>query len=261
MIEFFISFYKISLSECIKSHSNEYSTFNSFFVRILKTQLRPIDPNPYIITVPVDGKITQIGYIKGNKLLQAKNHYYTIDALLAGDKIMSAKFLNGDFITIYLSPNNYHRVHMPCDGVLREMTYVPGCLYSVNLINVYNIPNLFALNERVICYFDTYIGPLIQIMIGAIIVGSIETVWAGTIIPPRGRVIKKWYYPDANNKNAIKLLKGQEMGMFKIGSTVVNLFTPGRIQFIKELEPKKNILLGEPLAIKLPIIPKITFCS
>ncbi|MBK4775722.1 phosphatidylserine decarboxylase [Candidatus Pantoea edessiphila] len=259
IIKIFVWFYKIDMSEAVKQNNHEYITFNSFFVRLLKAHLRPINPDPNIITVPADGKISQIGDIKGNKLFQAKGHYYNIEELLAGDQKMSAKFFNGKFITIYLAPNNYHRVHMPCNGVLRSMIYVPGNLCSVNSIATNRIPNLFARNERIIFYFDTYIGPLIQIMVGAIIVGSIETVWAGTIIPPHGGLIKKWYYPEANNKNSITLLKGQEMAFFKLGSTVISLFTPDRMEFIAGLEYKKHVTVGTSLAVvKSPIFSKKT---
>ncbi|PPI86438.1 archaetidylserine decarboxylase [Candidatus Pantoea edessiphila] len=256
MINIFIWFYKIDMSEAVKINSNEYLTFNSFFIRLLKPNLRPIDFDPNVITMPADGTITQMGSIKGNNLLQAKDHYYTVNALLAGDKNMSSKFFNGDFVTIYLAPNNYHRVHMPCNGVLREMIYVPGNLHSVNAVNRNRIHNLFSSNERIICYFDTHIGPFVQIMVGAIIVGSIETVWAGNIIPPHGSIIKRWYYPDSNNKNAIILLKGQEMGLFKLGSTVINLFTKKRIKIITELEHETTVCVGQPLAIKLPLFSK-----
>ena len=165
---------------------------------------------------------------------------------------MAAQFRDGHFVTTYLAPRDYHRVHMPCNGILREMIYVPGDLYSVNPLTARNIPNLFARNERVICYFDTDIGPMVQILVGATIVGSIETSWAGTITPPREGVIKRWHYPAADSEGAVVLLKGQEMGRFKLGSTVINLFAPGRVKLAESLEAESKTRLGQPLAIVLP---------
>ena len=180
-----------------------------------------------------------------------RDSYYSLEALLAGDRQMAAQFRDGEFATTYLAPRDYHRVHMPCNGILREMIYVPGDLYSVNPLTARNIPNLFARNERVICYFDTEFGPMAQILVGATIVGSIETAWSGTVTPPREGVIKRWSFPGADAEGAVVLLKGQEMGRFKLGSTVINLFAPGRIKLAESLEAESKTRLGQPMAMAL----------
>ena len=157
-------------------------------------------------------------------------------------------FRNGSFVTTYLSPRDYHRVHMPCNGILREMIYVPGDLFSVNHLTAQNVPNLFARNERVICLFDTEFGPMVQILVGATIVGSIETVWSGTVTPPREGIIKRWTWPAGDSEGSVALLKGQEMGRFKLGSTVINLFSPGKVTLIEQLHSLSVTKIGQPLA-------------
>lgn len=239
VIKLFVYFYKIDMQEAQQPNLAAYLSFNEFFVRALREDARPIiNGDPEIMLLPADGIISQIGPIQGEQIFQAKRHHYTLPALLAGNKPMIAHFYNGSFVTIYLAPRDYHRVHMPCNGVLREMLYVPGNLFSVNPITTANIPNLFARNERIICLFDTDFGQMAQILVGATIVGSIETVWAGTVTPPRKGIIKHWYYPQADAAEAVVLLKGQEMGRFKLGSTVINLFTG------------KNVLLGKHLCTR-----------
>ena len=252
VIDIFVWFYRVDMSEAQKSDTASYRTFNDFFVRPLRDEARPIDADPNLLVLPADGAISQLGHIEGDTIFQAKGHYYSLEALLAGDRQMAAQFRDGEFATTYLAPRDYHRVHMPCNGILREMIYVPGDLYSVNPLTARNIPNLFARNERVICYFDTDIGPMVQILVGATIVGSIETSWAGTITPPREGVIKRWHYPAADSEGAVVLLKGQEMGRFKLGSTVINLFAPGRVKLAESLEAESKTRLGQPLAIALP---------
>jgi len=182
------------------------------------------------------------------KYLQAKGHDYSLEALLAGNYQMADLFRNGSFATTYLSPRDYHRVHMPCNGILREMIYVPGDLFSVNHLTAQNVPNLFARNERVICLFDTEFGPMAQILVGATIVGSIETVWSGTVTPPREGIIKRWTWPAGDNEGSIALLKGQEMGRFKLGSTVINLFAPGQVKLVDTLQSLSVTKIGQPLA-------------
>ena len=199
--------------------------------------------------MPADGVINQLGNIEEDKLLQAKGHSYTLEALLAGNYQMADKFRNGTFVTTYLSPRDYHRVHMPCNGILREMMYVPGDLFSVNILTAQNVPNLFARNERVICLFDTEFGPMVQILVGATIVGSIETAWAGTITPPREGVIKRWTWPEGESEGSVALLKGQEMGRFKLGSTVINLFAPGKVNLVEQLQDLSVTKIGQPMAI------------
>ncbi|MDU4094053.1 MAG: archaetidylserine decarboxylase [Pantoea sp.] len=251
VIDIFVWFYRVDMSEAQKPDTASYRTFNDFFVRPLRDEARPIDADPNLLVLPADGAVSQLGHIEGDTIFQAKGHYYSLEALLAGDRQMSAQFRDGEFATIYLAPRDYHRVHMPCNGILREMIYVPGDLYSVNPLTARNIPNLFARNERVICYFDTEFGPMVQILVGATIVGSIETAWAGTITPPREGVIKRWSWPGADAEGAVVLLKGQEMGRFKLGSTVINLFAPGRIKLAESLEAETKTRLGQPMAMAL----------
>ncbi|RAU31941.1 phosphatidylserine decarboxylase [Pantoea sp. RIT413] len=252
VIDAFVWFYKVDMAEASKPHTGSYRTFNDFFVRPLKEGARPVDPDASLLALPCDGAISQLGRITGDQIFQAKGHYYTLQALLAGNDELAEKFIDGEFVTTYLAPRDYHRVHMPCNGILREMIYVPGDLYSVNPLTARNIPNLFARNERVICVFDTDHGPMVQILVGATIVGSIETVWAGTVTPPREGVIKRWRYPSAEHDGAVVLLKGQEMGRFKLGSTVINLFAPDRVKLAESLETESKTRLGQPLAIALP---------
>lgn len=252
VIDAFVWFYKVDMAEASKPHTGSYRTFNDFFVRPLKEGARPVDPDASLLALPCDGAISQLGRITGDQIFQAKGHYYTLQALLAGNDELAEKFIDGEFVTTYLAPRDYHRVHMPCNGILREMIYVPGDLYSVNPLTARNIPNLFARNERVICVFDTDHGPMVQVLVGATIVGSIETVWAGTVTPPREGVIKRWRYPSAEHDGAVVLLKGQEMGRFKLGSTVINLFAPDRIKLAESLEAESKTRLGQPLAIALP---------
>lgn len=181
VIDLFVKYYKVDMTEAQKPDTASYRTFNDFFVRPLRDDVRPLNTDPNILVMPADGVISQLGRIEEEKILQAKGHNYSLEALLAGNYLMADKFRNGTFVTTYLSPRDYHRVHMPCNGILREMIYVPGDLFSVNHLTAQNVPNLFARNERVICLFDTEFGPMAQILVGATIVGSIETVWAGTI--------------------------------------------------------------------------------
>ncbi|BAE73587.1 Phosphatidylserine decarboxylase proenzyme [Sodalis glossinidius str. 'morsitans'] len=235
VITLFVRWYKVDMQEAQQPDVATYPTFNAFFVRPLRDEARPIDADPAVLVLPADGIISQLGPIEGEQVFQAKGHHYSLEALLAGNESMITRFRDGSFATTYLAPRDYHRVHMPCNGVLREMLYVPGELFSVNPLTAANIPNLFARNERIICLFDTDFGPMAQILVGATIVGSIETVWAGTVTPPREGIIKRWRYPQADADGAVVLLKGQEMGRFKLGSTVINLFAG------------KNVLLGEHL--------------
>jgi phosphatidylserine decarboxylase len=248
-IDLFVKCYKVDMKEAQKPDTASYRTFNDFFVRPLREDVRPVDTDPATLVMPADGVISQLGVIEQDKILQAKGHHYTLEALLAGNYQMAALFRDGCFATTYLSPRDYHRVHMPCNGILREMIYVPGDLFSVNHFTAQNMPNLFARNERVICLFDTEFGPMAQILVGATIVGSIETVWAGTVTPPREGIIKRWTWPGGESEDCIALLKGQEMGRFKLGSTVINLFAPGRVKLTEQLQSLSVTRLGQPLAI------------
>jgi phosphatidylserine decarboxylase len=235
-----------------------YATFNEFFVRPLRDGARPIVAEPHVLALPADGAISQLGAIRDDQIFQAKGHNYTLEALLAGNYLLAEPFRNGLFATTYLAPSDYHRVHMPCDGILREMIYVPGDLFSVNPLTAANVPNLFARNERVICVFDTAFGPMVQILVGATIVGSIETVWAGTVTPPREGIIRRWTYPAEGMEGAIQLVKGEEMGRFKLGSTVINLFTPGSVQFAPHLNNGTVTRMGQAFA-EAAAAPEATF--
>lgn len=248
VIDLFVRYYKVDMKEAQNPDTASYRTFNDFFTRPLREDARPIDTDPNILVMPADGIISQAGGIDNDKILQAKGHDYTLEALLAGNYQLADQFRNGSFVTTYLSPRDYHRVHMPCNGILREMIYVPGDLFSVNPLTAQNIANLFARNERVICRFDTEFGPMVQILVGATIVGSIATLWSGTVTPPREGIIKRWSWPEGNDKNAIALLKGQEMGRFKLGSTVINLFAPGKVKLIDGLKSQSITRVGQPLA-------------
>lgn len=248
VIDLFVKFYHVDMREAQKPDTASYRTFNEFFVRPLREDARRLNTDAHALVMPADGVISQLGAIDDDKLLQAKGHDYTLEALLAGNYTMAALFRNGSFVTTYLSPRDYHRVHMPCNGVLREMIYVPGDLFSVNHLTAQNVPNLFARNERVICLFDTEFGPMAQILVGATIVGSIETVWSGTVTPPREGIIKRWTWPEGDQEGAVALLKGQEMGRFKLGSTVINLFAPGKVRLDDTLKSLSVTRIGETLA-------------
>jgi phosphatidylserine decarboxylase len=248
VIKAFARYYGIDMKEAKEPDLKSYATFNQFFVRELRPGCRPVVSGLEMLCLPADGTISQLGAIDNDKIFQAKGHSYTLEALLAGNYLLAEKFIDGVFATTYLSPRDYHRVHMPCDGVLREMIYVPGDLFSVNPLTAANVANLFARNERVICVFDTEFGPMVQILVGATIVGSIETVWAGSVTPPREGIIKRWTYPAGDKTEAIKLEKGQEMGRFKLGSTVINLFTQGSVTLTPKLASGTTTRMGEPFA-------------
>ena len=237
--------YNVDMSEAKKENFSDYESFNQFFIRELKDDARKINENPTALCLPADGRVSQIGHIDDERLLQAKGHFFSLSDLLAGDEELVNTFKNGEFATIYLSPRDYHRVHMPCDATLRKMIYVPGDLFSVNPFLAEHVPNLFARNERVICVFDTAFGPMVQILVGATITASISTVWAGVINPPRTGEVKVWTY---QGDNAIKLTKGQEMGAFQLGSTVINLFPANSMTLAEHLEVDVPVRMGEILA-------------
>lgn len=245
VIKVFAKKYNVDMSEAKKENFSDYESFNQFFIRELKDDARKINENPTALCLPADGRVSQIGHIDDERLLQAKGHFFSLSDLLAGDEELVNTFKNGEFATIYLSPRDYHRVHMPCDATLRKMIYVPGDLFSVNPFLAEHVPNLFARNERVICVFDTAFGPMVQILVGATITASISTVWAGVINPPRTGEVKVWTY---QGDNAIKLTKGQEMGAFQLGSTVINLFPANSVTLAEHLEVDVPVRMGEILA-------------
>ncbi|WP_289118021.1 archaetidylserine decarboxylase [uncultured Idiomarina sp.] len=246
-IRWFIRQYKIDMSEAIEESPQAYKTFNDFFTRRLKPELRPLKADDDELAHPVDGAVSQLGEIKDGRIFQAKGHDYSLQELLGGSEEDAKPFMNGDFATIYLAPKDYHRIHMPCDGVLKKMVYVPGDLYSVNPLTAANVPNLFARNERVVAIFDTEVGPMSMVLVGATIVASIGTVWSGTVTPPTGARIQSWSYP-TSGPASIHLKKGEEMGHFKLGSTVVLTFAKDAIEFDDDLEPRSTTRMGQVMA-------------
>ncbi|WP_331828471.1 archaetidylserine decarboxylase [Candidatus Blochmannia sp. SNP] len=248
-IQLFIRIYKIDMKEFDKPNPSNYTTFNEFFTRKLRNNSRPIDTNLSTLVIPADGIITQIGKINQKNTFQIKGIPYHLDGLLAGHDNIIDYFSDGNFVIIYIPPQNCHRVYMPCTGTLREVLYIPGDLFSVHPKITKNIPNIFSRNERVICLFETDFGYMAQILVGTIIVGSIETTWLGTITPPREGVVKHWRYPNTSNiKDAIILQKGHEMGLFKLGSTVINLFDNKKVILNSLLQPYDIARIGMPLA-------------
>ncbi|MEQ6290410.1 archaetidylserine decarboxylase [Vogesella sp. GCM10023246] len=242
LIRRFIQRYNVNMAEAANPDPASYASFNEFFTRALKPGARPLAAVPFIC--PVDGAISQFGAIKQDQLFQAKGHHYSTTALVGGDSQLAAAFANGHFATIYLSPRDYHRIHMPCDGTLKRMIYVPGELFSVNPTTARGVPGLFARNERVVCEFATPHGPMVLVLVGATIVGSMATAWHGVVNPPRSGDVREWRYDDG----AIQLRKGEEMGRFLLGSTVVLLFPQQTVQFNAEWAPARPVRLGEKMA-------------
>ncbi|MEG2046577.1 MAG: archaetidylserine decarboxylase [Comamonas sp.] len=244
VIRRFIQRYKVNMAEAANPDPAAYKTFNAFFTRALKDGARPLAQADWVC--PVDGAISQFGKIEGEQIFQAKGHQYSATALVGGDAALARQFDDGSFATIYLSPRDYHRIHMPCAGKLRSMTYVPGDLFSVNPVTARGVPGLFARNERVVCVFDTAHGPFVMVLVGATIVGSMATVWHGLINPPRPGHIKTWNYEGAE---AVELAKGAEMGRFQLGSTVVMLFPKSAgLQFNAQWQPAAPVQLGQVMA-------------
>lgn len=243
-IERFIQAYDINMSEAKLKKATDFKTFNDFFTRELEDGARTIDKSPTTLCYPVDGAISQQGDIVDGQLIQAKGFDYSLTSLLGGDPVTAEPFQGGSFSCIYLAPKDYHRIHMPMAGTLKEMIYVPGELFSVNPLTANNVPNLFSRNERVVCVFDTPHGELAMVLVGATIVASIETTWAGTVTPPAGKDVFRWTYPTKGD-TAITFNKGDEMGRFKLGSTVVSTFAPNMITFNKEAGPETITRLGE----------------
>lgn len=251
-IRWFIRRYGVDMSEAAFADVRDYKTFNEFFTRELKAGSRDMADSDFIC--PVDGAISQFGAIDRDRIFQAKGHHYTIETLLAGNRESAMQYENGWFSTIYLSPRDYHRVHMPCDGKLESMTYVPGALFSVNPLTARGVPGLFARNERVICEFSTAFGPMALVLVGATIVGSMATVWHGTVNPPRSRKIRRWTYE--THGAPIVLRKGDEMGRFMLGSTVVLLMPRPEgfgMNFNPLWAPEGAVRLGHPMASYQPV--------
>jgi phosphatidylserine decarboxylase len=245
LIRWFVSKYGVEMSEAANSDLGSYKSFNDFFTRALRPDARPIAPVDFVS--PVDGAISQLGAIDDHQILQAKGHVFSTTELIGGDEALAAGFRHGSFANLYLSPKDYHRLHMPCDGVLQHMIYVPGALFSVNPVTARNLPKLFARNERVVCVFASPDhGPFVMVLVGATIVGSISTVWHGVVNPTRTGKVATWDYSD----QAIELKQGDEMGRFLLGSTIVMLFRQDAIAFNPEWTPERPVRLGEVMGNK-----------
>jgi phosphatidylserine decarboxylase len=234
------------MSEALEPDPNAYPNFNRFFTRALRPEARPVVQEAGQICFPADGAISQLGDIQGEQIFQTKGHIYSLVELLGGSEDRARPFVGGRFVTTYLSPGDYHRVHMPLSGRLMEMTYIPGRLFSVAPDYTESISRLFARNERVACVFQTEAGPMAVVLVGAIFVGSIETVWADEITPPRGKRIKMTSYTAGDN--VIKLERGEELGRFNMGgSTIIVLFGPGCVKWQTGLGPETRIQFGQTL--------------
>jgi phosphatidylserine decarboxylase len=249
LIRWFVARYGVNMAEAAEPDIGAYASFNDFFTRALRDGARPLAAADLVC--PVDGAISQFGRIRGDMIFQAKGHDYSTRALLGGDAALAASFADGHFATLYLSPKDYHRIHMPCAGRLRCMVHVPGTLFSVNPTTARGVPGLFARNERVVCVFDgagKTVGPFVLVLVGATIVGSMATVWHGVVNPPRARSVREWRYDTAEAGAPIELAQGAEMGRFLLGSTVVLLFPADGLQFNPAWMPGGAIRMGEPMA-------------
>ncbi|EPR0416074.1 archaetidylserine decarboxylase [Enterobacter hormaechei] len=249
LINAFIARYGVDMRAARGETAEDYENFNAFFTRRLKVHLRPIATRPQDIASPADGTVGQFGTLESDTLVQAKGHKYSLQDLLGGDTERALPFINGEYATIYLSPRDYHRVHMPLTGTLREMVYIPGKLFSVNSVTTGAVPRLFARNERVVCRFDTEQGPLAIVLVGAMIVSSIHTVWHG-LVSPHADMIQTFTYLETDN-TAIRLNKGDELGHFMLGSTVIMLFGANQMQWDKALLSGQSINFGEAMATSL----------
>ena len=245
VIRWFVGRYGVNMAEAANPDIAAYPTFNEFFTRPLRDGARPLAAADFIC--PVDGAISQFGAIERDQIFQAKGHSYSTTALVGGDRELAAQFEDGSFATLYLSPRDYHRIHMPCAGRLTRMIYVPGALFSVNPTTARGVPGLFARNERVVCVFDSPHGPFVLTLVGATIVGSMATVWHGVVNPPRRREVRRWDYADGE----VTLARGSEMGRFLLGSTVVMLWPKSAgLRFNPAWAPARAIRMGEAMATR-----------
>jgi phosphatidylserine decarboxylase len=245
LIRWFVGKYGVNMLEAENPDIASYTSFNDFFTRALRPGVRPLADSDFVC--PVDGRISQFGAIDDHHILQAKGHRFTSTELVGGDAALAAQFQHGSFANLYLSPKDYHRLHMPCDGRLTRMIYVPGALFSVNPTTARGVPNLFARNERVVCVFESpEHGPFVLVLVGATIVGSMATVWHGVVNPTRKAKVVEWTYDD----RSIVLKKGEEMGRFLLGSTIVMLFRPNTIAFNPAWAPERPVRLGEAMGVR-----------
>jgi len=245
VIRWFVGRYGVNMGEAANPDIASYASFNEFFTRPLQAGARPLAQADFIC--PVDGAISQFGAIARDQIFQAKGHSYSTTALVGGDAALAGQFQDGSFATLYLSPKDYHRIHMPCEGRLLRMIHVPGDLFSVNPVTARGVPGLFARNERVVCVFEASHGPFALVLVGATIVGSMATVWHGVVNPPRPGHLREWRYDDRQ----LRFKQGDEMGRFLLGSTVVMLFPENTLQFNAEWSPQRPIRLGEKMGERL----------
>jgi len=246
LIRFFLHRFHIDLGDAAVQDPNAFETFNAFFTRGLRDGARTIATGDDVLISPVDATISQLGRMEDGAILQAKGKHFDVVTLLGGNEARAQPFRNGCFATLYLSPRDYHRIHMPLEGTLREMVYVPGRLFSVSPATTRALPDLFARNERVALIFDTAAGPLAMVLVGALFVGSIETVWAGEVTPPPGRRVRTWEYDPSTGPGSF--IKGDEIGRFNMGSTVILLSGQEALQWEARLAPGLHLKLGEPIA-------------
>jgi len=245
IIRRFIKVFKVNMKEALQEDPEDFGSFNEFFIRHLKPELRPLCNQPKCIISPADGTISQIGEMEKDAILQAKHKPFSLKALVGGDESLANTFYHGHFATLYLAPNNYHRFHMPVDGTLKQMIYIPGRLFSVNTATTTYVDDLFARNERVVCVFETACGPMAVILVGAMLVASIHLAWHGKITPRSPRKISQWTYDeDLETKQKLFFKKGEELGYFELGSTVIVLFSEDAAQWHKHLEPNMPVKMG-----------------
>lgn len=253
LIRAFVRGFQVNLEEALEPDPRAYPDFNAFFTRALKPEARPVAVGDGVVCCPVDGAVSQIGVAASESLLQAKGRTFSLTALLGGNAERARPFQDGSFATLYLSPRDYHRIHMPLAGQLQAMVHVPGKLFSVSPLTARTIPNLFARNERVITLFETSAGPMAVVLVGAINVASMETVWAGAITPPLGAAIREWTYP-SSGEGAVRLAKGAELGRFNMGSTVIVLFGKAAVCWEPTIAASATVQMGQPLgSLVLPI--------
>lgn len=243
-IGWFARRYQVDMSQAAEPDLQAYACFNDFFTRALKPEARPLASGSNTIVSPADGQVSQAGPVEDGRLLQAKGRFYSVQTLLGGSASLAEEFQGGNFATIYLSPRDYHRVHMPLGARLRETIYVPGQLFSVNRLTSERVPNLFARNERLVCVFDTDQGPMALVLVGAMIVAGIDTVWAGQAAPASHGLLSTSY---GDHTPPVELAAGAEMGRFRLGSTVIALFGPGMSQLSDKLSAGQSVYMGEPI--------------
>ncbi len=241
LIRNFCRIYNVNLAEAEQTDASGYPSFNAFFTRALQSGTRPVDPAPDALVSPVDGRVSQIGRVRDGLLVQAKGRNYSVAALLGDSNADAERLSGGSFATLYLAPHNYHRIHMPCGARLKHMRYVPGRLFSVNETSVAGIDQLFARNERLVCTFDGP-GRMVLCMVGALFVGSMETVWHGAVTPARDRRVTDFVY--TGTPTAREFIKGEEMGRFNMGSTVILLFEEGRVEWDERLGARSEVRVG-----------------